>query len=559
MAAKQFPLSVVINAVDNISKPLRVINQRLNDTFKPVRRLQAGFSAMAGASGLTGARNAANGFYQSIQRTSQEVGNLAGTMMRLNILAVSTGYLFNRGFIGNADFFERMNISLKAIEGSADKAAESMEFLKKMTVDTPFGIEELSKAYRVMKGFGLDPQKNDTMQSVVDQVAKLGGRADDITGIAMQLGQAFSKNRLQAQDANILVERGVPVWGLLQRAVKRLNPEMEVTVARLREMSENGELGADAIKQLIKQMGIESKGASLAMMKTWSGMVSQIKDQWMFFTDELMNTGPFQFLKDQLRGILDEIDRMKASGELRALAEDWGAKLLSGLRQLREAAVGFWEVAQQIYGVVKVIKDALGGWDNLIYLIAGLMVANLVVAIAASVQAFLALAGAVALAGIKMLMLVAANPVLAALGILIAGIAAGAYLVYQNWDSIKASLVGIWTWIADGIRNAWGDLWNWIDAKIDALVGKFRAMGDSIRNVLSYIPGFGSTDASLSSSSGFGPSAPIAGGGLPGAGAPGRAEVNVNFSNVPSGTTIRPGRNSNVPLNLDVGRMMVAP
>lgn len=53
MARKQFPLAVVIEAVDKLSAPMRRINGRIKDATKPVRRLAQSFKTLARESGLT--------------------------------------------------------------------------------------------------------------------------------------------------------------------------------------------------------------------------------------------------------------------------------------------------------------------------------------------------------------------------------------------------------------------------------------------------------------------------------------------------------------------------
>lgn len=53
MARKQFPLAVVIEAVDKLSAPMRRINNRIKDATKPVRKLANSFKTLARESGLT--------------------------------------------------------------------------------------------------------------------------------------------------------------------------------------------------------------------------------------------------------------------------------------------------------------------------------------------------------------------------------------------------------------------------------------------------------------------------------------------------------------------------
>jgi len=40
----------------------------------------------------------------------------------------------------------------------------------------------------------------------------MGGTAETVDGIAMALGQAWTKGKLQAEEMNQMLERGVPVY-----------------------------------------------------------------------------------------------------------------------------------------------------------------------------------------------------------------------------------------------------------------------------------------------------------------------------------------------------------
>lgn len=431
MAGRQYPLDIVIKAVDKASAPLRLLQQRINATMQGTGATTVAnrWGALVNASGWAQVSQRFGQVYDAVGKVDRAIGT---TFRRASVVGgavAGAGYLFGREFIGTADTFERLQLSLEAIEGSAPKAAQAMAFIKQLALKTPFETEEIAKSYRTLVGFGMDP-KNGVLKAITDQTAKLGGTGEDLTGIALQLGQAFSKGRLQAQDANILVERGVPVWGLLQRAVERVNKGQKVSIAQLRQMSEQGQIGIKGINMLIEQMGLESTGASDKMMRTWTGIISNIRDQWTFFKLDLMDRGPYQVLKDEAQAVLDKLTDMARSGELRAWSEYFGKKLTGAFEWLRQNGPAIWAQVRSdlrsAYGYAQTFADAVGGWGNIIKI-------GLATYIGGPLIASLAQLG-IALAGLNLSL--AGTPV----GLLLLGGAAvigGAY-AFTNYQVAKA-------------------------------------------------------------------------------------------------------------------------
>jgi len=376
-AGRNYPLSLILSAIDKASGPVQKIHANLLRLTAPQRAVSNQFSALTKetkALGETaGIPRLVSGFH-NVSAAITGVERAAQTSFRRVGVLVAGGaglaYLFKRQFIDTASTFENLEVSLEAIEGDAGKARRAMTFIKDLTFKTPFELEDIARSFRVLRGFGLDPIANNTLPAIADQVAKLGLKGEDLSGIALQLGQAFSKGRLQAQDANILVERGVPVWGLLQRAVERVNNGQKVTVAQLRQMSEDGQLGQSAIRELIRQMEIESQGASARMMGTWSGMISNLSDHWTFFKLQIKESGAFNELKSNLRGILSEIDRMSRDGRLQQWANRIGEALKVGFIWLRTEGPaivrGIVGGVQSIWRIANSVAEAFGGWENLI-------------------------------------------------------------------------------------------------------------------------------------------------------------------------------------------------
>lgn len=405
---RKYPLDVVITAVDRLTGPLTRINSTINRVTAPTRRLSNAVSSLSQTAGLANVTAGLQGVYQAAGNVSSAISTATGRVLRLGVVAGGLGYLFKRQFIDTASTFENLEVSLEGIEGSAAAAKRSMAFIKDLTVKTPFEMKDIAGTFRLLRAQGLDPMDG-TLQSIVDQVAKVGGTGDKLTGIAMQLGQAWSKGRLGAQDMNILAENGIAVWATLARGVARVEhgvesvseKQLEAMVAKLRKMSEEGELGLDKIRILIQQMGRESEGASKRMMGTFSGLLSNLKDKWTFFRQDVMKTGAFERIKDILRQWNERIDRMAANGALQRWAERVGAKLESGFRWLEangpRILTETTEFLGNLWKKADAIATTLGGWGNVVkFGIAAYIAGPLLSSVASLTLAVIALNGALA-------------------------------------------------------------------------------------------------------------------------------------------------------------------
>lgn len=374
-AGKSYPLSLVIKAVDQITAPLNRISARISAVTRPIQQVSNSVRSMSEAAGVPRLAESFRGVARAADDVGRAVDRTALRIIGIGYAGKQAASLFNREFVATADLFERLDIQLEGLfGGDRRRSGGAMDFLKRITVETPFEMPDLAKSFRTMLGFGLDPMTG-ALQAIVDQTAKIGGTGEDLTGIAMQLGQAWSKGRLQAQDANILVERGVPVWAMLSRAVERVNRGQKVSIGQLRKMSEDGQLGTKAISLLIQQMGIEGAGASKRMMKTWTGMISNLADQWTFFKVRVMRSGPFEALKGRVQSILDAIDRMTKSGELDRWADRIGTKFLQLFNWLEQRGPAAWRfmtttvpaALTTITDKLSFMADLMGGWDNLAF------------------------------------------------------------------------------------------------------------------------------------------------------------------------------------------------
>ncbi|WP_320153516.1 tape measure protein, partial [uncultured Tolumonas sp.] len=186
-------------------------------------------------------------------------------------------------------------------------------------------LDEVTRVFVRLKAFGIDPM-NGTMQGIVDQAYKLGGGFEEVQGISLALGQAWAKQKLQGEEILQLIERGVPVWEMLEKVTGK-------NTAELQKMSEAGALGRDTITSLMNVMAQSSAGAAADNMSLLSGLISNAKDNIEKFYRMVADNGALDWLKRQLSDLNAEFDRMLADGSL----QKWAKQISDGVISTGEA------------------------------------------------------------------------------------------------------------------------------------------------------------------------------------------------------------------------------
>ncbi len=169
------------------------------------------------------ARNIKN---QSFSKLSKDADRASGSLQRLSgrfaaLVGATVGlYGLKRaisGLLNTGDQFERLRVQLNAVMGSVEQGEAAVQWIKQFTRETPYQLGQVAESFVRLKAFGLDPMDG-SMQAIVDQASKLGGGMERLNGITLAVGQAWAKQKLQGEEILQLVERGVPVWSLLEKA-----------------------------------------------------------------------------------------------------------------------------------------------------------------------------------------------------------------------------------------------------------------------------------------------------------------------------------------------------
>ncbi|HDX9008791.1 tape measure protein [Aeromonas dhakensis] len=244
-----------------------------------------------------------NGFQGAIGSLTGRLVALAGTWFGIQTLTTQLMAMFQTG-----DQAERLDVQLKAVMGSIEGGKQASAWIQDFAKNTPLQLDEVTQVFVRLKAFGIDPM-NGAMQGIVDQAYKLGGGFEEVQGISLALGQAWAKQKLQGEEILQLIERGVPVWQLLEQVTGK-------NTAELQKLSEAGKLGREIISALMNEIATQSRGAAADNMSLLSGLISNAQDNLAKFYRMVAENGALAWLKNQLANLNAEFEAMAKDGRL---------------------------------------------------------------------------------------------------------------------------------------------------------------------------------------------------------------------------------------------------
>lgn len=390
----------------------------------------------------------------------------------------AAGYFFKTQFLDRAAEFETYKTILKTVTGSEKKAAEAMSWVSDFAAKTPYEMGDVLESFTRLKAYGIDPMADGMLKTLGDTASAMG---KPVMQAVEAIADAVTGENERLKEFGI---KGSKSGGqITYEYTNSAGDTMTKTVA-----ANNRKLIQSTLQAIWNE---KYAGAMDDQSKTWKGMVSNLSDQWARFTNMVMAAGLFDRMKDGLGRVLDTIDRMAASGELGAWADRVGKGML-------RFADGAWQVGTAMANVSSTVANAVGGWQNLVYLLAALKFAPLISsvvslggsligagsalatfmgagtaagtlgpkilamtktmggALAAGGSAFakagLVMGGALKAVGVAMWAL-AANPVTWIIVGIGAAVAGAAYLIWRNWEPIKAFFLGLWAEVKAGFSG----------------------------------------------------------------------------------------------------------
>lgn len=364
--------------------------------------------------------------------------NVTGLATKLGVLGGVAAYGFKTQFIDVAAEFEKLQTILTTLEGgNVTKAKQAFGWISEFAAKTPYDIKQVSDAFVRLRAYGIDPIQGDTLRVLGDTASSMG---KDVMDAVEAIADAVTgeNERLKEFGIKAAADGGRIIYSYTDRAGKQRQKAVDAGNRKL-------------IQSTLTAIWNEKYAGSMeAQSKTWAGMMSNMGDQWTRFTTAVMAGGLFTWMKTEVGGILDELNRAAQDGRLKDWAKQTGESIKAAFISLKEFAI-------EARSTVLAVKDFVGGWKNLGIVVGGVMLAptitsvvqlgielgKLTFALGQATFAFLALHKPQILAGLAALRAAIVSigaSIYAALGpwgLFAGAVALAATAIYANWEPIS--------------------------------------------------------------------------------------------------------------------------
>lgn len=331
---------------------------------------------------------------------------------------------------------------------SADMAKDFLAELERFAAATPFELPGLLNASKRLLAFGFSAQQViPILTAIGDSAAALGMGEEGISRLTTAIGQIQAKAKVSAEEMNQINETGIPAWQLLADTIG-------TTVPQAMDMASKGMIdGATGVQAILSGMNKQFGGMMAEQSQTINGMMSNIQDSIGQLSTVVGKEISEAF---NLKGAAAEFQ--DTLGQFTSIAKQSG--IGEALRQMVPTEVGM----------------AIGALGAVITATAVPAIALLAAQAAKAALAFVGITGPI--------------------GVAVAAIGAGAYLIWDNWAALGKFWDTFWvsfdhtiaTSVAD-IQDLIADLVSstaWAANKLGGIFG-FEESGSGMRSFANQI------------------------------------------------------------------------
>jgi len=241
----------------------------------------------------------------SLEKKVENVGRRIGQAAAIAGAAVAAGFAFlGKGVLDTSAKFESYQATLETIEGSAEKAKASLDWVSQFAKTTPYEVDEITQAFVKLRAYGMDPMDG-TLTALGDTASGMGKNlmqavealADAATGEFERIKEFGVKAKVAGDNVTFSwVDNG---------------KQMTKTVKKT---------GVEITKTLKEIWGKRFAGAMIRQSKTWNGMMSNFGDSWTAFLRKIGDAGVFDKVKGKLADVMDAINAWFDDGTIDRLA-----------------------------------------------------------------------------------------------------------------------------------------------------------------------------------------------------------------------------------------------
>lgn len=248
-----------------------------------------------------GAAPGANGFEQMMIGAARRIGEAFLDMAAKAVQGVEQ--IARAGIEFNAKM-EQYQVGFETLLGSEEEAAKVMAQIRDDAARTPFDVDSLTQATRMMVSAGMsaDDARKDVL-NLANAIAATGGGSAELSRMAANMQQIKNTGKATAMDIRQFANAGINIYGVLADS-------LGITAKQAAEMDVTYEQLAYAFQHAAEAGGM-FEGAMEAQSQTFNGRMSTLKDN-----------------VTQLEGALTEDLFNNISGNYLPMLMNWVATLL---------------------------------------------------------------------------------------------------------------------------------------------------------------------------------------------------------------------------------------
>ena len=341
-------INTVFSLTDNVSNPLRMIQNNLSNTVK-------GFESLSGK--IVAVNSLLNIFSYG-----------------MDLVQKSTSFF--QSFISDASEYESLMVRLKVATGDASTAMKEFEELKDFASKTPFDLPGVVDASIMFRNAGIEAENIIPTIKMLGDVAQ--GNNEYFNRMALNFMQIKSAGKATMQDLNQFAYMGIPIKQVLKDMGREGDTSFEaIQMAFKRMTSEDGQFynsmnanagtisGSmsnlrDSIQQVRAELGNQLLPVISSVTRAISEMLSELKETQIFqniknkFT-ELANTINYPITLTVLGVTLF----IKILYEATKVSNDFSVQATGGFNQVAESASSLGAIIGGVVGTIQGLFNIL--------------------------------------------------------------------------------------------------------------------------------------------------------------------------------------------------------
>lgn len=209
-----------------------------------------------------------------VNRKGKETGSTLATMGKFLSGAAVTGAIIGLGkaALTASAQMEQNRVAFTTMLGSAEKASALLKEMTAFASTTPFELPEIVEGGKKLLAFGF------AAKDIIPTLTKLGDVSAGLSIPIGELSQIYGKMKvagvIQAEELNVLTERGIPIFSELAKVMK-------VNENQIKKMGSEGKITFSDLEKAFTNMtkeGSQFGGLMIAQANTLGGKWSNLQD-----------------------------------------------------------------------------------------------------------------------------------------------------------------------------------------------------------------------------------------------------------------------------------------